>query len=248
MAHNFFHQRDNWRMYAFDFSLLSSYEWRVSHCYSHHCYPNQIKDAEVIGLEPFYVFLPGMKKGGKYHFLITMIFSQIFNSIIFHSMLLMRFVDILIFRKQKFRIENLIPFIELMILMYLTTNGILIWNIIHASASWWFITMSLIGGTHHHPEVWHDGREQQKMNENDFGICQLRAVIDRPDVNSTLFTKSTMFGDHALHHLFPTVDVSRLHLLRDVLEKTCRDFNMDVVIHKKASFWECCKGFYRNMK
>ena len=252
MAHNFFHQRDNWRMYAFDLSLLSSFEWRVSHCYSHHCYPNQIKDAEVIGLEPFFKFIPEkeqQKRGGvasRFRLILTILFANVLNAMIFHSMLLYRFVEVFLFRRQKLRMENFIPFVQLVVLLYTCENGILIWNLIHASASWWFITMSLIGGTHHHPDVWHDGGEE-RVKDFDFGICQLRAVIDRPDVNSTLFTSSTMFGDHALHHLFPTVDASRLHLLRGVLEKTCADFGMDVSVHKTASFWECCKGFYRNL-
>ena len=30
-AHNFYHQRDSWRMYCWDLGLLSSYEWRVTH-------------------------------------------------------------------------------------------------------------------------------------------------------------------------------------------------------------------------
>jgi fluoride ion exporter CrcB/FEX len=30
-AHNFFHKRDNWRMYLFDISCLSSFEWRTTH-------------------------------------------------------------------------------------------------------------------------------------------------------------------------------------------------------------------------
>ena len=29
---------------------------------------------------------------------------------------------------------------------------------------------------------------------------------------------------HALHHLFPTVDQSKLHLLVPVLDATCKDF------------------------
>ena len=41
-AHNFFHKKDHWRMYYFDLSLLSSYEWRISHAISHHLFPNTI--------------------------------------------------------------------------------------------------------------------------------------------------------------------------------------------------------------
>jgi hypothetical protein len=35
-SHNFFHQQDNWRMYVFDLSPFSSYDWRITHAYSHH--------------------------------------------------------------------------------------------------------------------------------------------------------------------------------------------------------------------
>lgn len=41
-AHNFFHKKDNWRVYYFDLSPLSSYEWRISHAYSHHLFPNTV--------------------------------------------------------------------------------------------------------------------------------------------------------------------------------------------------------------
>ena len=41
-SHNFFHLKENWRKFYFDLSLLSSYEWRVSHALSHHLYPNTI--------------------------------------------------------------------------------------------------------------------------------------------------------------------------------------------------------------
>lgn len=41
-AHNFFHKRDNFRMYYMDLSPLSSFEWRLSHALSHHMYPNTV--------------------------------------------------------------------------------------------------------------------------------------------------------------------------------------------------------------
>lgn len=41
-AHNFFHKKDNWRLFYYDLGTLSSHEWRISHAYSHHLYPNTI--------------------------------------------------------------------------------------------------------------------------------------------------------------------------------------------------------------
>lgn len=41
-AHNFFHLKENWRRYYFDLSTNSSFEWRVTHAFSHHMYPNTL--------------------------------------------------------------------------------------------------------------------------------------------------------------------------------------------------------------
>lgn len=41
-AHNFFHKKDNWRIFYYDLGTLSSHEWRISHAYSHHLYPNTV--------------------------------------------------------------------------------------------------------------------------------------------------------------------------------------------------------------
>ena len=41
-AHNFYHQRDSWRMYVWDLSLLSSFEWRITHALSHHGFTNTV--------------------------------------------------------------------------------------------------------------------------------------------------------------------------------------------------------------
>ncbi len=57
-AHNFFHKNDNWRMYSFDLTMTSSYEWRISHAYSHHNYANTILDYEIQAFEPLVMYLP----------------------------------------------------------------------------------------------------------------------------------------------------------------------------------------------
>ena len=43
----------------------------------------------------------------------------------------------------------------------------------------------------------------------------------------SLFWVATSFGNHLLHHLFPTVDHSKLDLLWPALRETCREFNLD---------------------
>lgn len=41
-GHNFLHKADNWRQYYFDLCPLSSYQFRITHAFSHHLYPNTI--------------------------------------------------------------------------------------------------------------------------------------------------------------------------------------------------------------
>lgn len=41
-GHNFLHKADNWRQYYFDLSPLSSFEFRITHAFSHHLYPNTV--------------------------------------------------------------------------------------------------------------------------------------------------------------------------------------------------------------
>lgn len=41
-GHNFLHKADNWRQYYLDLCPLSSFEFRITHAFSHHLYPNTI--------------------------------------------------------------------------------------------------------------------------------------------------------------------------------------------------------------
>jgi fatty acid desaturase len=58
IAHNFFHQKDNWRMLCFNLTLLNYREWRVSHAMSHHLYTNSYYDLEITMFEPFLNWIP----------------------------------------------------------------------------------------------------------------------------------------------------------------------------------------------
>nr|CAI5858615.1 unnamed protein product [Callosobruchus analis] len=57
-AHNYTHQKDNFRMYYFQFSLLQVREWRISHNLSHHLHTNTIDDLEISLLEPLLQYMP----------------------------------------------------------------------------------------------------------------------------------------------------------------------------------------------
>lgn len=62
----------------------------------------------------------------------------------------------------------------------------------------------------------------------DFGIFQMDAVIDRIDLKGSQLLVLTHFGDHTMHHLFPTLDHGVLPQLYDVFFETCRDFELEL--------------------
>lgn len=56
-GHNYFHQRDNYRMKYFN--LIFSYrDWRISHVFSHHTFPNSSLDCEHVLFGPIFDWRP----------------------------------------------------------------------------------------------------------------------------------------------------------------------------------------------
>ncbi len=61
-----------------------------------------------------------------------------------------------------------------------------------------------------------------------FSIGQLDATRDRAEtIFQTLFVSLITFGQHPLHHLFPTVCHSKLQYIKPVFEQTVREFKLD---------------------
>jgi fatty acid desaturase len=75
----------------------------------------------------------------------------------------------------------------------------------------------------------------------DFGIFQMDTVIDRIDLKGSLFLVMTHFGDHALHHLFPTLDHALLPQLYGVFFETCKEFEMEL---REYPFYKLIQGQY----
>ena len=91
-------------------------------------------------------------------------------------------------------------------------------------ASYWVIFTSLTT-THHHNATYHAG-DFPHPTSRDWGLHQLDTVRD-VDKGDNLFFEASTFGNHLLHHLFPTVDQSKLHHLRQVTVETCKEFGAD---------------------
>lgn len=250
-SHNYFHQADNWRMYCFDITGFSSYEWRVSHCYSHHTYPNTINDFEQNALKKILNYYPINNKYNTFRYYFLPITANIGFILAIPLQIIRRYIALLT-KKIEFRFEYILNLILLIISIsiryILLSNGILNIQLIYNSicyvlssflisiltCSWMFSTIGLAAG-HHHPNIWHAGDDTCKSTTNninnnidniDWGLFQLSAVGERPSLDSNLFLSSSSFGRHLLHHLFPTVDHSKLNLLLPILKSTCSDFNV----------------------
>lgn len=75
----------------------------------------------------------------------------------------------------------------------------------------------------------------------DWGLGQLDAIMDRNEITGSHFLVLTNFGDHALHHMFPTLDHGTLELLYPTLKKVCNEFNVDL---RMVSQLELVKGSF----
>ena len=157
-AHNFFHQKDSWRRYYWDLSLLSSRDWRVTHMLSHHLHTNTYNDIEIYGIEPFVAFLPTSKNWmQKYfsHFYIFIFYLVAFPSEAFKKLVMVTSGE------DKLRVENLLPLCEFALLLYGShemdvARAFVLWLTMHAFSGLWLIFTSLIA-SHHHPDIYHAG-------------------------------------------------------------------------------------------
>lgn len=102
-----------------------------------------------------------------------------------------------------------------------------------------------INAGHHHPESYHEGDELPKGM--DFGIYQMNAVIERHDFimdKNNHFIAITTFGQHTLHHLFPTIDHGLLKSLWKPLLETCKEFEIEL---REYPCWNLIVGQFQQL-
>eukprot|EP00090_Calanus_glacialis_P038314 TRINITY_DN66911_c0_g1_i1.p1 TRINITY_DN66911_c0_g1~~TRINITY_DN66911_c0_g1_i1.p1 ORF type:complete len:439 (-),score=74.31 TRINITY_DN66911_c0_g1_i1:18-1256(-) len=219
-AHNFFHQADKkaWRRFYFDLSLLSHRDWRISHAISHHLYTNSFSDIEVTALEPFINFLPAKKNFIQHTLSHFYVYFGIFISFPFEFI---KRTVLVVSGEQELLIENLLPILQLSLLLFFNDvfTSIFLWLLFHSTSGFWLIVTS-VTTTHHHPELYHAGDVPRE--DTDWGFHQVDTVRDVEKKN--LAVVLTTFGDHLLHHLFPSVDHSKLAQLYPALYETCKEF------------------------
>lgn len=226
-AHNFFHKRDNFRMYYFDFSMLSSKGWRISHGLSHHLFANTLYDLEISSLEPFLQHLP-TPKGFVFRY-ISWLYSPIFYFLLYFGYYIKMLIECVATKGKEFDVANLLP-LTIFGLIWFTSGELFtslkLWACLQLIGSLYFSIVG-VNAAHHHPDIFHDGDEPRSKDGMDWGIYQVDAVMDRKDITGSHFLVLTNFGDHALHHLFPTIDHGQLEYLYPVFKKTCKQFGIE---------------------
>eukprot|EP00095_Tigriopus_kingsejongensis_P004718 snap_masked-scaffold763_size101323-processed-gene-0.12 protein:Tk04718 transcript:snap_masked-scaffold763_size101323-processed-gene-0.12-mRNA-1 annotation:"delta-6 desaturase-like protein" len=240
-AHNFFHQRDNFRMYFGDISGAQSRIWRVSHMLSHHLHTNSPIDVESTSFLPFINWFPVHDKSWPQRLISPLAYGLIY--FIVFPLNLSRNVRDVVTGVTKFRPEYVLPWVPLIFWISVGHGliwGLVEWTVMHGVAGLWVIFSSLVA-THHHPTVFHGGDVPSK--DRDWGICQMDATRD-VDKHGNLFLVATSFGDHLLHHLFPTVDHSKLHLLYPSLNQTMKEFGIQ---YPMAQPWQMFTGMIKQM-
>ncbi|KAH8279636.1 hypothetical protein KR018_011673 [Drosophila ironensis] len=238
-THNYFHQRDSWRMYSFNLALMNFRSWRVSHALSHHVYPNSLSDLEMSMFEPFLCWLPGRAYAIKAQRWGSVVISPLVYVALFQMQYILR-VGYSLVRKNIMYLDDLLPFV-LPIFLYLSTGvglkaTLVSWQIIVAIGSFLFSFIGLTAA-HHDPRILHDGDAQRK--DIDWGLYQLDTIIDRGDIKWSDFLVLTHFGEHALHHLFPTLDHGVLHKLYPELRETLKEFDEEL---REINHWGHIKG------
>ncbi|KAK5641848.1 hypothetical protein RI129_010395 [Pyrocoelia pectoralis] len=229
-SHNYLHRKDNLRMYLFNLSLLDFREMRISHALSHHLYTNTIYDLEMSAYEPLLQYLPVHKS------LIYKWTSWMCVFVVWFSLWFLAFISRLrtiISTKQAY-FSDLLPF-TLPLAMYLFSGVSLakvleMWIFVIAISSFCTSAIGFTAG-HHHPDVFHEG-DAPRSKSVDWGIHQLDTVGDRREITGNTFLILTTFGDHVLHHLFPTLDHTVLQYLYPTFQKTMEEFN--VKMHMKS--------------
>ncbi|KAF5308057.1 hypothetical protein FQR65_LT06432 [Abscondita terminalis] len=242
-SHNYSHQRDNFRMLYAEFFMLPAREFRILHCISHHAFTNSRLDIQfTIGL-PLMNFFPE-KKSFVVKYLAWFTTTLFIFPIIISFLGVMGNIENLIHKRN---IINVLTTFALPFVMYCVGNGttlstIGMWIFILLIANSIFSTVAFTT-THAHPNLYVEGDAMRPAEELDWGIGQLDTIYDRNEIKGNDFLTYLTFGDHALHHMFPTLDHSYLKYLYPSLEETLKKFNIKNI--NTTNTIDLYIGFYR---
>ncbi|CAO1384650.1 unnamed protein product [Diamesa tonsa] len=115
-----------------------------------------------------------------------------------------------------------------------------LWMFMVSSSGYFFGIVAFNAG-HHHPQITHEGDQLASL---DFGYYQMGATIDRIEASKFQFMILSHFGQHTLHHLFPTIDHGLLPQLQSTFIETCKEFEVNM---RKFPWHELMIGQFRQI-
>lgn len=219
IGHNFFHRRNSVWRFAFDVSLYSSADWRLSHALSHHMLPNLRADYEATAFEPHVRFLRSSAANWSPPLALAMQ-HVILPALLGPMNLAGRLRDIVSGATPQ-RLEHLVPLAQLGAIALArgsVTSALGLWLLLHAVSTALLLFIST--PVHRSSHSWTAGCPGE---QGDFGLHTVAATADFESEETAagrplaLFMRVFVYGsfnDHITHHLFPTVCLSRQHLLR----------------------------------
>ncbi|KAJ8937274.1 hypothetical protein NQ318_005672 [Aromia moschata] len=244
-SHNYIHRKDNWRMYLWQFSLMQVREFRISHVLSHHLHTNTIDDLEISLLEPLLQYMPIDKKPIRRFG--CLLIAPIIWVTFFHGSILRRLFEAIKFGGRNLKITDLTSFTLPAAMWILSGQPFLdtmwMWTFILfvGSVHYGFVGLH---AAHHHPDIFHDGDTPRAVEDYDWGLSQLDAVMDRKEISGSHFLVLTNFGDHCLHHMFPTLDHGTLDHLYPVFKKVLNQFGAEL---RMVSQWDTITGGFQQL-
>jgi len=241
IGHNFFHQRDTpWR-FLFDFSLYSSTDWRVSHAISHHLYPNLDLDLEASALEPFVSF---MRNRPTNSWLVYFYWWPL-NWVIPVQQAIDHWWRIFTGRSVA-RPEDAIVIVEVMALVWCCGFPLGLALFVHMQGVATLLLQLLSTPVHRSELSWTEGcpaaaldyGEHTLLSTQEY-LCGLCVAWPRLGLLVSLFGCAG-FNQHVTHHLFPTVDVSRHHLVTEIVRAQAAEFGL--ARHPPQSWWSLARS------
>ncbi|CAK1546129.1 unnamed protein product [Leptosia nina] len=214
-GHNYFHRTDSWRM-----------DWRVTHAMSHHLHTNTAQDIELGLLEPFLQFLPNPNKPILVQ-MAAFYYPVIYAFVILGCLIKDVAVSLAGYRGKKLTWTNVIPF-AVPVWMWLASGSyfpwvISVWLLMIILSSEFFVIFGLTAGHLSHTNFFEG--DIPRSDKIDWGIHQIDTIVENIDNAGNHFKSITRFGDHALHHLFPTLDHAELKYLYPTLLEHCEKYD-----------------------
>lgn len=78
----------------------------------------------------------------------------------------------------------------------------------------------------------------------DWGSLALDTVMEREIIQGKLIFTLTHFGDHCMHHLFPTIDHALLPDLEEIVIRTCKEFEVEF---RQSRWWDLVVGQFEQL-